>query len=328
MASAGTPLDEGLDALGQALGGGDGRALAAAALAVRGGASMSETLPRCLGLDDVERALLVTADRAGRWPTLLERLAERSETLVDVRGKLLSALAWPALTLLMAAAMIPFPELIKHGVGAYIAGVTAWVGGIGAAGVALFVGAPALWRVPAFRGGALAVAGLVPGLSRLANARRLSLLFGALGPALDAGLPIGEALALSGKATGEPRVGARLSAMGPALQDGGDLVQLLAGVPGMDPGSRARVASGVRTGRLADACLRLARDHAEASRRATEVFGAFVRFGLTLLVSMAVAGALMEQMQQLLTNPLSMVPGAEGDELQRELRKVLPSLGM
>lgn len=326
MTSAGTALDDALDTLAQALGGRDGRGLSDAAKRMRDGRPLSEALSEGAGLEPVEVALLVTAERTGRLPELLGQLAERAEAVAEVRSKVLTSLAWPIMTLLMAAFMMPIPALVKHGLGAYLAQCAGWLGGLAGAGFLVLVGVPALLRIPAVRDVLSTLADPIPGIGRFTRSRRLSLLFGALGPALDCGLPLPEALELAASATSERRVIRLMATVAPRLDEGDDLATLLGKIPGMDPSSRARIASGAQSGRLADACLRLATEQGQAYRQAVEWMGAVVRLGLTLLITLVVAASVIDQMQQLMSNPLSMVPGAEGRELERELFKAMPSL--
>ena len=206
MTSAGTALDEALETLAQALRGGDGRALRAAAKLLREGQPLSAALSRGAGLEAVEVALLVTAERTGRLPELLGQLADRAEALEEVRAKVLTSLAWPIMTLVMAALMMPIPALVKSGVGAYVAQSAAWLSGLAAAGLFLTVGVPTILRIPAIRDLVLLLVDPLPGIGRFTRTRRMSLLFGALGPALDCGLPLEEALDLAAGATGERRV--------------------------------------------------------------------------------------------------------------------------
>ncbi len=326
MTSAGTALDEALETLAQALRGGDGRALRAAAKLLRAGHPLSDALSRGAGLEAVEVALLVTAERTGRLPELLAQLADRAEALEEVSGKVVTSLAWPIMTLVMAALMMPIPALVKSGVGAYLAQSAAWLSGLAGAGLFVVVGVPTILRVPAIRDLVLMVVDPLPGIGRFTRTRRMSLLFGALGPALDCGLPLAEALDLAAGATGERRVRVIMARIAPSLAAGGDLALLLAPIPGMDSACRARIASGARSGRLADACLRLATEQGRAYRQSVEWMGAAVRLSLTLLITLVVGASVMDQMMELMSNPLSMVPGPEGRELERELFKVLPSL--
>lgn len=326
MTSAGTALPAALQTLASALGGADGRTLARAARQLADGAPLSEVLVDGAGFEAVEGALLITAERTGRLPELLGQLADRAEALAEVRSRVLASLAWPMITVLVGAVMMPVPALIQRGVGAYLAECAMWLGALAAGAAVIGVGIPAALRVPAIADIVIAVLDPIPGIGTFIRTRRLSLLFGALGPALECGLPITEALELAANATGERSVRNRMAKIGPRLVAGEDLAQLLAEISGVNRETRARIASGVQSGRLADACMRLANEQAIAYRRAVEWMGTAIRLGLTLLITVLVGASIVRHMQQLLTAPLGGM-GGDASELQRELMRALPSLG-
>lgn len=80
-------------------------ALAATHRALAAGRPLAEALPRAAFPADV-RATVAAGEAAGRLPALLARLADMLEADVALRGRMLAALAYPALLLLVAVAVV------------------------------------------------------------------------------------------------------------------------------------------------------------------------------------------------------------------------------
>ncbi|QMW21743.1 type II secretion system F family protein [Sandaracinobacteroides saxicola] len=79
--------------------------MAATHRGLQSGAALSAALPAASFPADI-RATVAAGENAGRLPLLLTRLAETLEADIALRGKLLAALAYPALLLLVAVAVV------------------------------------------------------------------------------------------------------------------------------------------------------------------------------------------------------------------------------
>ena len=326
MISQGVPLSQALASLEGAFRRGErARATRAIGAALLAGGSLADAL-QSAGFDPVEVALVHAAERSGSLGAALSRLASRLEVEQSVAAEIRDGLLQPMGMLLSAAVLLPAPLAIEHGFGAWFAAAAAGVLGVVAVVAALALGLPRLWTRPALRGRILGLAEVVPGLSALVRRRRFALLFGVLAPALEAGVPLDEALLLAADAVAEPRVADAIAGLAARVRTVGGLAEGARSLPGIDEETLGRLATGELGGGLAAVATERAatftRRHAEALRGSAKA----LRTLLSALVMIAVSAAIAAQFGKMLGDPMSMMPAAERGDLERELNRAMPQL--
>ncbi len=104
------------------------------------------------------------------------------------------------------------------------------------------------------------------------------------------------------------------------------LCEVIGPLPGMDLITPIMVRNAEERGDL----LAIARQRADFYHGSAAVAQGrlvnMLRFGLTLVISSALAVAVSGQLQGLLTQPMGSLPGAESSELMRDLGRILPAL--
>ncbi|HAN31494.1 MAG TPA: hypothetical protein DCQ06_07840 [Myxococcales bacterium] len=326
LVRSGCTMAEAMDSIATAMRPAVQKSLQHAGQRLRDGESLAVSLQSPLSLDSVERALLHTAQTTGRVDAMLDQLAARANTILEVKQRIRAAIAWPMLTLMSAVFMIPFPDLLTKGVTTYLTMVGMWLGSIGTViggGWAIY---KLVARSPSVSLLIFRAAGYVPVLRSFIIARRYSLLFGALGPALDAGLPLPEALRLSQQATQDPTVNGALEDFQTRIDHGQDVMPAIQALPALPSAAAAQLAGGLKTGRLADACIAIAEEQFRGYQKASDRLGLVVRYSLTMVISMVVGYAIIQQMSTMLGNPLALSPGGKSGEMSRELLRHMPSL--
>jgi len=276
--------------------------------------------------DSTEVALVETAEATGRLGELFDRLQQRLEILLEVRNKILMSLLYPSLVLLLACVLLPVAKLFTHGLGAYLSDVLASLALIVVAGVLVGVVAPIVLRHPKVQPFGLRVGAWLPGLSTLLRRRRLALVFGALAAALECGLGLREAITLSMRAPGEPETAAAGERMLDHLAEGATFSEAAREIPGTGPEEIALLATGEKTGDLAEAASLQAAEHGDKYRAGVQVAGVIFRMGASLLITTLVALSILGHFQKVLGDPFSMMPEAQRMELQQELDRAQPKL--
>lgn len=272
---------------------------------LRSGSDLSQALAQ----EEVPPLLALAAragEEAGDLAGALRRSARRLAAEVRIRRRVLLALLYPALTLvvglLVAAAMLfwvlpgviasfqeagralPWPTRLLLS----LAGLGRWPG------LLLPLGALAVcgWSVRAsrrgplrrLRDGWLLRAPLVGPVVRLELRERFS---GAMAALLASGVPLLEALETAGDACGNQAMARALERVRGAVASGEALSRALDSVPGFDPVARRVVAVGEETGRLDRSFARLAERSAE---NLAETLAAAVALLEPLLVLLLAAG--------------------------------------
>jgi len=245
LLGAGLPLAQALELLIETPETRDaGRYLAAVRDRVRDGARLADAWADAgATVSDFERSLLAAAERTSTVEPMLERLAEFLEARIAVRQRVRAALAYPAVVLavgvavaiLMLGVLLPRTRELMGGGLEGLPAVTlamihlgAWLKRWGVLAALLPVGAAVLVRMRAARDERLRLS-LHRAALRVPLAGKASLLLlrerfcRTLALLLEGGVPAVDALALSGKATGNRWVAARLAESAEEVRHGASL---------------------------------------------------------------------------------------------------------
>lgn len=326
MVSQGVPLTQALASLEGAFRRGErARVTRDLAAALGRGGSLADAIDHA-GFDRVEVALVRAAERSGALGPALARLAARLEVEQEVAAEIRDGLRQPVGMVLSAAVLLPAPIAIEHGFGAWFVAAATGVVVVVALGLAVVFGLPVLWQRPGLRGRLLALAEYLPGISTLVRRRRYALLFGVLAPALEAGVPLDEALLLGADAVAEPLVTDAIAGLAARVRSVGGLAEGARTLPGIDEETLGRLATGELGGGLAAVATERAatftRRHAEALR----VGARTLRTLLSALVMIAVSAAVATQLGKMVGDPMSMMPSSERRALEQELQRAMPQL--
>lgn len=327
LVQAGLPLDEALAALAE---GAEGR-LHRVVLALRARVMEGDTLAAALAefpgsFDPLYRASVAAGEQSGRLATVLQRLASHLEARDALRRRLIAALAYPVLLLLVAALVVsglmlyvvpevtdvflrtgqalPLPTRVLMVLSAVLGNYGAW---LLLATLAAGAGLAALWpreefhqwrdrqwlRMPL-------VGRLLLAMEAARFARTLALLGASAVPLLDA-------LKLAGDTVQNRVIRAALATVAARVREGAPLARALAQSGRFPPVATRLVASGERAGRL-DAMLdeaaeQLERELDTATSLAMSALGPAVILGVGAVVLFIVLAILLPifEMNQLIT---------------------------
>jgi len=237
---------------------------------LKAGAAADLPLSEILGplgvVDPGAIALLRAGEAHGGLPEALRQVAQRLAERRAARRQLLGGLAYPALMVFFAVAVIPVPLLFTQGLGAYLGRVAPLLLLLLAA-VLAFAYAPRLPQEHPLRRTFRNLGLAIPFVRVPLYSAAVSTFADVLGTSVKAGLPIREGLALATSATPHPT----FEQLGPEvvrqLDSGATLIAALAPL-GLPPDFATQVATGERAGTLDDALPRLARAYREHAQRA------------------------------------------------------------
>ena len=324
MLDRGVPLPTALAALEPAMRRGEARrALAMLREAQADGRPLSEALAEA-GADPVETALVRAAEATGRLGPTLRGLAGRLRREHEQLSGLRVALLQPFGLALAATVLLPVPLAVQRGLASYLGVAALGAGSVVVAAAALLFGLPAMLRRPGLRARWLAIGAALPGFGRVVRLRRMALFFGALGPGLEAGLLLDEALTLAAEATTEPGTQRTTAAIVETLRREGGLARAMGRLPGIDEETLARLAGGEASGGLADVAVERAETFAERHDVALRRTLSVVRMVAAGIVTLLVAAAITAQAAKIMGDPMSMMPDADRSALERELERAMP----
>ncbi|MBM4342637.1 MAG: type II secretion system F family protein [Deltaproteobacteria bacterium] len=324
LLQSGVAWPEALDLAGDVLGGSAAAAARTSAHTLRGGGGLGEALAASGLFDAVDLALVAAGDRTGRSVQCLQRSAERHARTAELWHGLRGSLGYPVFVVLSACVLLPAPQLFISGLGGFLrsAGfnlaVFAGLAGAVVLAVRRAPGSPWLAR-------AMAVAERVPLIDRAIGARRCALVFEVLAHGLHAGIALPDAMGLAAAASGDP-VGARWPALAVAGVQSSSLSAAIAAVPGVTQRARATVAAAERSGHLPETFSELAAEARTAVANDLRIFTLVLRAMLGAAVAVAIGWQVVSQVRAMTSDPFALVPGAEGDELRREIDRNMPSL--
>lgn len=322
LLSAGIPLSYAIDRLAAGVSQPGLRVpLNAIRASIAAGTSLHAAVRGTAGLlSEAECALIEVGEQTGHLPEVIERIAAGWRRSLATRRALLAGIAYPAFLLLASAFLLPLPELVARGTGAYARSVASWLGGA-AAIIGLAVIAPRVLQRLGAGPAARAVAWRTPVVASLYRRRVIGDVLHALATALAAGLGIPKALDLSARAGGDETVASGMAAAGRAIAAGGDLAGSLRATGLFPEVVCIAVAGGEQSGTLADTLARLADDIAREHESL-----------LKLLTRMATAGILLAVVASLgvrvLGQARALLPGAGGemDEVMQMIEREAPVL--
>lgn len=315
LLQAGLPLDEALAALAE----GAGRRLRPLALSLRArvmeGAALSVAMAEFPGdFDPLYIATVSAGERSGRLGTALLRLADHLEQRDATRHRLLAALAYPLLLVLVALAVVAglmvhvVPELVAvfirsgqslpwptRALVAMSDGLREHATWAVPAALALLALPAMAWRHPGFQRWRDARWLALPGLGRWLRAREAARYARTLAMMLASAVPLLDALALSSRTVRNRVWRDCLDEAAARVREGSALARALAAVPGFPPVALRLVASGERAGRLDalldEAAAQLERELALGTSLAMAVLGPAVILmvgGLVLFIVLAI----------------------------------------
>ncbi len=328
LLEAGTALDESLETVGRIVSNGPLAAVIDTIRAdLRAGASLHQALgshPSCF--HRTELALVEASSQIGNLAPVCAQLASRIEVLAQVRSKLMSGLAYPALVAAAACLLVPLPLIVQASLNVFMKAAATNIAIYIAIMVTLFVGLPRVFAVPTVRAIAITTAELLPGLGRMVRDRRFMLVYSTLASALRAGIPLPSALRLAGQSSGETHVTEATEIGVARLKEGEGFAQAVAALPGVCQESIGLLHSGEKTGAIDQASQRQADRYEKRYRDSVAVFGQLLRVGGSLLVASIIALSAASQFGRILSDPMSMMPSSSRKQLQREMMRASPSL--
>ncbi len=327
MTSQGVPLPRAVAALAGAMRKGErAKALSALSASLERGDALAEAL-QVAGFDPLEVALVRSAEQSGAVGPAMVALARRLQQTIEIGQQIRAGLGQPLMLALSGAALLPAPRAIADGFGAWAAAAAIGVIAVLAlAGVVLF-GAPWLMRAPAARARLLAIGAALPVVAGWLSHRRFSLLFGALAPAIQAGIPLDDALTLAGDAIGEPSTALTARAVGAEVRRQGGLAEAARKLPGIDEETLGRLATAELTGDLAGVCQERASTFAVRHVASMAAAARALRFAVATAVTVSIAISIVGQMSKMIGDPMAMLPAGERGSLERELQRAMPQMG-
>ncbi len=326
MTQAAVPLPEALRLAAATLPRRRGTALDGAVQGLLAGLPLGQALARSPGcLDAVDIALLEAATHHGHLAAACATLAARHHAAAAHTQALAKSLRYPIGLAVTTALLQPAAIAIQRG-------ALAWLQAAAWNLLLLAVAAGVLWQTWRWlRSDSqrwLGVAVRVPGLRGAVLARRWALWFEVLGAAVDAGVPLPEALHWAATATTEATmVDAAASATaqlrGPASPT---LAEVISALPSPPDNAAAVIAAAERSGHLADALRELAVAARLDLQRRLTLLRRVSQATLLAAVLAASAWSVAAQMQRLAGGSLATLEGPEAEELRRELDRALPGL--
>lgn len=309
LVAAGVPVADALDAL--AADGGTPamrHALTRVRARLREGVSLADALAACPGaFPTLHREVVRAGEASGALADVLARLARDEKTAVDRRARLRAALTYPVVMLTATAAVLAFllvwvvPEVTRlftetgtplplatRVLVAVAAGLRAtwwlWAASALAATLAL-----RQWRATA--AGRRALDGLAlraPVVGRLVGLAATGRVARTLATVLAHGVPLDRALELAAATAGNVRVADAIADVRQDLLRGEALAAALRTRALFPPSLCRLVATGERTGTLAEAFAYAADAHEDEAERAVGVATSFVEPALVLVMGGAV----------------------------------------
>ncbi len=327
MTSQGVPLPRAVSALAGAMRRGErAKALTALAASLQRGDSLAAAL-QMAGFDPLEVALVRSAELSGSVGPALVALARRLQHAIEIGQQIRAGLGQPLMLALSGAALLPAPRAIADGFGAWAAAAAIGVIAVFVVAGVLLFGAPWLMRAPAARARLLAIGAALPIVGGWISHRRYSLLFGALAPALQAGIALDDALTIAGEAVGEPTTALTARAVGAEVRRQGGLAEAARKLPGVDEETLGRLATAELTGDLAGVCQERATTFAQRHIASMAAAARALRFGVATAVTVAIAISIVGQLGKMIGDPMAMLPAGERGSLERELQRAMPQLG-
>lgn len=326
LVHAGLPLDEALAALGE---GAEGRTRAMS-LALRARVMEGSTLAQALGefpgtFDGLFRASVAAGEQSGRLDRVLLRLAEHLESRDEMRRRLIGALAYPLLLLVVALAVVtglmlyvvpqvtevfartgqdlPIPTWLLLTLSHVLQTQALWFVPLLAVAVAILVWR---WRQPAFRRWRDGQWLRIPLLARLLTALDTARFARTLAMLGASAVPLLDALALAGATVQNTLLRESLDTVAARVREGVPLSRALAQTRRFPAVAVRLIASGERAGRL-DAMLDEAAEQLERELDTTvsvamALLGPAVILGVGALVLFIVLAILLPifEMNQLI----------------------------
>lgn len=291
---SGVPVDRSLDIL----------AMPAARLRLLQGhplsAALREVFPARV------RAMLRLGEESGTLESVLLTLADEEEARSEQDQRLRSALAYPLfLLVVIVAVMLLAGPAVLRGTSDFVARL----GGPPPAGLSFLrlLSEPATWVALTLAGAGLwrylrrhpHLARRLPLVDRLWMARALARFCRNLAGALEAGVPLLQALALGAEASGHPDLTREVSRWRAELLQGRDLRLGIRRSPGLPAGFLATLALGLETGNTVRLLRSLAWLYEQDVEAATEALA-----GAAVPAVMLVMGGLVSLVIATLTGPL------------------------
>ncbi len=265
--------------------------------ALDGGSSLEEAIVRHPGLfPGPEAGWVAVGERTGNLPDVLGRLASRLRRSLDLRRRAFQSAAYPVFLLVSASLLLPLPRLFdpRGGTSAYLAQA---LGGIALlAGIALAIAAtPRL--VTWLRAG--------PNLRRLAFATPIlgwpyrsgvlaDMLHG-MSAGFAAGLGVPDTLAMTERALPDPTAASACRFTALRLDQGAEFAAALADTNLLPETALLAIATGERSGTLADTLADLAdefgRIHAERMSWLLRAAAALLLAGTMAFVAFRIIGS-------------------------------------
>ncbi len=331
---SGVPLRDAAHVLRETGGRAHGRLAAALIAALDTGRPLGSALTEggvALGL--AGEAQLLTAERVGCLPDVLDALAEEAEAVLALRRRLLGAIAYPATLWLLGIFVLNVPTAVFGGTAAYLRDVGRELGLSMALALGLFVGLPWTLRRLRLFYPVLRLLARVPLLGAAVRRRAELARCDALALAFRAGVPVPESLRHAAASTGWPDDAAVADRVTERVASGRTLEQALRGEPWFGPQALLLVTAGERDGNLERVFSELRRDAREAFLHALD----WTRRGVMALLVLSLLGLTAVRLVRgfqsvlpgeggLLPAGLESLPGLDGAGSNPELKDNLREL--
>jgi type II secretory pathway component PulF len=281
----------------------------AVARAAREGHSLTRVLMETRLIDDTEQALLDAGEHMGALPLFLREVVEGRRGRRALFRQTLVALAYPILLLVIGSVVLPLPQLVSQGVGAYARSALPLPAAI--LGIALVV--VALSRAPATRARlrpvVMRAASRVPIAGRVLQAASRANFYRTLSRLTGAGLAITRALPLAFSTTTWPKEASDRCVS--AIFRGAELASALGEAGAFPAEDLARIANHALTGTLERGLNALATDTAERAARGRATLVVVLTGAILALTFFAIARGVLAAAEEAIIAPLERAMSVE-----------------
>lgn len=313
MTGAGVPLGQAFDLLvAEGQGGPLGPALRGIRAELRAGSGLAEAMAaQGDTFPEPYIRLIGMAEMADSLPLVLDRLHAGRLRLAALRRRISGAMIYPAFLVAVAVAAVgliafavlpqlrgilpeqPAPNGADAPIRRLLSISDAVTGHLGLVALVTVVAWGAGWfllRQPALRRALSGAVLRLPVLGPLVMMARLSEGIRSLAMLTEAGLPLGEALSLTRRATPQPRLARMFAEMEAALRAGGDITQPLRADPLVPKALVSLLRVGLETGQMARSLGQAADAFEDKTRLALERALALLEPVIILIISVGVGG--------------------------------------
>ena len=303
---AGVPLHEGLRNIAESRA---NRRLSevceALAASVGAGGSLAAAVRLRPEIPEVDAALIEAGEMIGALPSTFSALADRLERKISIRGRILSALAYPLLLAALSVVLLAIPTYVLSGQAAFGREVAGGLATIGLMLVLALWVAPRILAIPAVSDLLRRVLRRTPGLGRLYVTSVRTVWTEQLRAALEAGVLLSVAVRQAGLVTGDRAARGAMERVARRVEAGDRFVDALREQGFLPASDLVLLAGGEHSGTLPASLAALCTAYGQALRRGLTVA---TRVGSALaatLILTFVAGRIIDNFARVLGGGMS-----------------------